>query len=256
MIQFTIQLAGIPITVCAQYPQTREFCKDYLKDGPSVFGISVTPQHIAHERRILTQRATVEGRKIDMVPDHVLETLAVYRQIAEHMIEHNVLLFHASAIAVDGQAYLFTAPSGTGKSTHTRLWRKLFGNRAIMIDDDKPLLKCTDKGVIVYGTPWNGKHHLGNNVSFPLKAVCLLHRDTQNRIKTISAWDAFPTLLKQSYHSEDENRTKIVLEMLDIVIAHAALYELGCNMQSDAARVAYEGMTRTNIFEDIGGIGL
>ena len=99
------------------------------------------------------------------------------------MISYDTILFHGSVIAVDGIGYLFTAKSGTGKSTHTRLWREYFGDRAAMVNDDKPLLKITDSSVIAYGTPYNGKHRLGTNISVPLKAICILTRAADNHIE-------------------------------------------------------------------------
>ena len=88
----------------------------------------------------------------------------IYRKIADALVDDGVILYHGSVIAVDGQGYLFTAKSGTGKSTHTALWRELFGERAVMVNDDKPLLRVKDDQVTVYGTPWNG-----NRLSDPVK---------------------------------------------------------------------------------------
>ena len=107
-------------------------------------------------------------------PDDYLETLAVCRKIAERMPEHNTFLFYGSCIAVDGAGYVFTAKSGTGKSTHTRLWRELLDNRATMVNDDKPLIRIADDDAIIYGTPWDGKHPLSHNIAVPLKAICIL----------------------------------------------------------------------------------
>lgn len=97
--------------------------------------------------------------------------------------------FTCSAVALDGQAYLFTAPSGTGKSTHTRLWREVFGERAVMVNDDKPLIQVREDAIYVCGTPWNGKHNLDSNQKVPIKGICLLERGTVNHIETISAAD-------------------------------------------------------------------
>jgi serine kinase of HPr protein (carbohydrate metabolism regulator) len=107
------------------------------------------------------------------------------------LMRYNGLRIHASAVEVDGKAYLFSANSGTGKSTHTRLWREVFGDRAVMVNDDKPFLRMTEGAVMVYGSPWNGKHGLGCNLSVPLKAVCILERGEENRIEKISAKQAF-----------------------------------------------------------------
>ena len=107
-------------------------------------------------------------------PDDYLETLAVCRRIAERMPEHDTFLFYGSCIAVDGAGYVFTAKSGTGKSTHTRLWREMLGVRAVMVNDDKPLIRIADDGSVIYDPPWDCNHHLSHNIAVPLKAICIL----------------------------------------------------------------------------------
>ena len=151
-------------------------------------------------------------------------------------------MFHGSAIAVDGVAYLFTAKSGTGKSTHTALWRQVFGERAVMINDDKPLLKLTPEGVLVCGTPWNGKHGLGCNKMVPLKAICILERAEQNAITPMDAADVLPMLMQQSFRTGTTGGTVLLFDILDKLTKRVQLYRLGCNMDPQAAIVAYEGM--------------
>ena len=172
----------------------------------------------------------------------IFETLAIYRKIAEKMPEYDTVLMHGSAVAVDGEAYLFTAPSSTGKSTHTRLWREVFGERAVMVNDDKPLVRIDPDGATVFGTPWNGKHRLGANIAVPLRAICLLERAEINRIGEISARGAYPTLLRQTYRPLDPGVFAKMLTLLDRLKTVVRFYRLGCNMELDAARIAYEGM--------------
>ncbi|WP_455057428.1 hypothetical protein [Jutongia sp.] len=184
---FTIQLAEKRIRIKPLYDMVREYCKEYIvsdicenteKAGSSEnvdktvipfadLIIQTSSEDIEYERKRSVREADQTGQEAEYT-DAYLETLAVYRKIAEWMPMHDTLLFHGSVIAVDGKAYLFTAKSGTGKSTHTRLWREYFGERAVMINDDKPLLKITQDGVYAYGTPWNGKHRLSTNISAPL----------------------------------------------------------------------------------------
>ncbi|MBR2555280.1 MAG: hypothetical protein IKE94_10500, partial [Aeriscardovia sp.] len=168
--------------------------------------------------------------------------LAVYRQIAEKMPAYDIVLCHGSAVAVDGQAYLFIAKSGTGKSTHTRLWRELLGERAVMVNDDKPLVHVTDAGAVVYGTPWDGKHHLSRNIDVPLKAVCILTRGAENRIEPVTPAEAFPMLMQQVYRPADPASLSKTLNLIEKLAASVSLWRLSCNMELDAARVAYEGM--------------
>lgn len=242
---FCVRLAGITIGVHAMYPETETFFRDYLTGGGfSSFDVSVTPRDLAFEQEQTELLCALEGREQKLHTGRYLETLAVCRGVSERMIDYDVLLFHGSAVAVDGEAYLFGAPSGTGKSTHARLWRRLFGQRAVMINDDKPFLKCAENEIIVYGNPWDGKHHLSANTSAPLKAVCILKQDAVNHIEAVSARGILPDLLMQCYRPDDPGRVEKSLELIGRICSHAQLYRLGCNTDPAAAAVAYEGMRK------------
>ncbi len=242
MTDFTVKLADIPVRIQAMSPAMRSFLRDYLCGEEAAFSIRMEEADLEKERALDAEYRAEEGLKPASWGREYLESLAIYRKLAERLTEREVLLFHGSAIAVDGEAYLFTAKSGTGKSTHTRLWRELFGERAVMVNDDKPLLRVGQAGVTVYGTPWNGKHHLGGNLSAPLKALCILQRDASNHIEPISAEDAFPMLLQQCYRPETGEGMVRTLDLLERLSRQVKLYRLGCNMEPEAARISYQGM--------------
>ena len=239
---FTIKIAGIPIAVSTIYSETKELCDSYRTKEQAVFSVSISEDDIELERRKSRQEALLEGMPVIQWKDEYLETLAVYRKIATDLLEYDRLLFHGSAIAVDGEGYLFTAKSGTGKSTHTRLWRKLFRDRAVMVNDDKPILKITKDRVFVCGTPWDGKHHLSSNIIVPLKAVCILNRDVENHIEAVSVQEAYPMLLQQSFRPPEAEKMMKTMNLVRQLAEKVKLYSLGCNMEPEAARVSYEGM--------------
>ena len=170
------KIAGKVIEINSIYSQVHDYCRDYLSDGNTDFSVTVSEDDIRAEREKSARENEFEGLPVKNYPDHYLEELAVYRKICEKMPDYGTILFHGSVIAVDGAGYLFTAKSGTGKSTHTRLWREYFGDRAVMVNDDKPLISIGEDGVTAHGTPYNGKHRLGSNISGPLKAICILTR--------------------------------------------------------------------------------
>ena len=242
MTEFTVKLAGVPVRIRAVYPQMKSFLRDYLTEEEPLFTVSTEQADIDRERVLGAENRAAEGLSPLDCSEPYLETLAVYRKLAERMTEQDVLLFHGSVLAVDGEAYLFTARSGTGKSTHARLWRQVFGERAVMINDDKPLLRIEEDRVLACGTPWNGKHHLGSNISAPLKALCILERDVSNHIEPITASDAFPMLVQQCYRPESGQGVLRVLQLLERLSKNVKLYRLGCNMEPEAARIAYQGM--------------
>lgn len=241
-VNFTVRLAEVPISISAIYHSTKDFCRDYLTGEEPVFSLEVTPGDIAYEREKSAREDDYEGIPIRHFSDSYLETLAVYRKIAEQMLDYGVLLFHGSVVAVDHKAYIFTAKSGTGKSTHTRLWRELLGERAVMVNDDKPLLRVGEGSVTAFGTPWDGKHHLSSNIAVPVQAICIMERGKENQIKEISARDAWPMLMQQSYRSGDPGKLAKTMDLLDQLAAKARLYRMACNMELSAAEMSYHKM--------------
>lgn len=239
---FCIKIADIVIRIEPMYGYIKEYCSEYITDEPEKFTVRTDSADIDAERERSAKEDITEGRPVMDFSDDYLETLAVYRKIAEKLISYGIMLFHGSVIAVDGTAYLFTAKSGTGKSTHTRLWREYFGERAVMVNDDKPLLKITENGVFACGTPWNGKHRLSTDTTVLLKAVCVLSRDKVNHIEKAEPKKLYPVLLQQTYRPSDRFLMVQTLSLLDKLIEKTELFSLGCNMDPDAVKVAFEGM--------------
>ena len=210
-----------------------------MTEKEPVAEINVSEKELNAEREILLSSDPTNSF---LSAPAYLETLTVQRKLTEALIDYDTILFHSSALAMDGQGYLFTALSGTGKSTHSRLWREYFGDRVTMINDDKPFIRIGETESRVYGSPWDGKHHLSTNISVPIKAICILERDTVNHIEPISADDAFAILYQQTYRSKDPAKLVKTIDLLTRMSSQVKLYRLGCNMEPDAARVSYEGM--------------
>ena len=240
----TYSLGGVNVEVGFLYRKAYDFCADYLTDAASEVRVVMMPEDIDRERAIMKKIAEIEGGSTEDITDENLEITAALRKIADELIKFDVFLMHGSAIAVDGFGYLFTARSGTGKSTHTRLWREMLGNRAVMINDDKPLIRISENGcATAYGTPWNGKHRLGNRSGIPLKAICILQRSKENSIRKISKTEAYPMLLQQIYRPESLDGLQLTLQMIDRM--QVDYWRLGCNMEPDAAETAYRAMSGT-----------
>ena len=160
-------------------------------------------------------------------------------------IEKGGFVIHASSIGYDGKAYLFSADSGTGKSTHVGNWMKYFGEDKVkIINDDKPAVKKKDGTFRVFGTPFSGKNNLNNDVSYPIKALCFIHRSKDNEIRRLTPEEAIPYLFRQTLRPSNKERTEKLLLLLDEFLKEVPVYSLGCNMDIDSARAAYEGMNR------------
>ena len=236
------KMADKVIEVTSIYERVHDYCKEYETDEQADFSVMTTAEDIVYEKQKTDSEYAYEGLPAPNFSDALLEETSVYRKIAEEMPDYDTIVFHGSVIAVGGQGFLFTAKSGTGKSTHTALWREYLGDKAIMVNDDKPMLKITDSGVIAYGTPYNGKHHLGCNMSVPLKAICIITRGEKNSIIRIDKAEAYAMLLQQVYRPQDPLQMAKTLKLVDKLAENVELYKLACNMDIEAAEVAYNGM--------------
>ena len=171
------------------------------------------------------------------------------------LLSFDGIMLHASAVVVEGKAYLFSADSGTGKSTHTALWMEKFGSDAFILNDDKPALRREANGWIAYGTPWSGKHDISRNVGVPVAGIALLQRGDENVISRCNDASVIGTLLRQVNKPKDPASRIKVLELIDMIIREIPIWRLSCNRELEAVEVAYSAMSNplgtTNEVSDI-----
>lgn len=171
------------------------------------------------------------------------EYLATGASFYRNLLNHDGMLLHSSAVVVDGFAYLFSANSGTGKSTHTGLWLKQFGDAAYILNDDKPALRRVDGVWYAYGTPWSGKHNISSNVGVPVGGIAILERGNENQIQRCSGEDVVYSLFLQVNRPRDAHYRIKLLDLLDKLMTQVPVWKLRCNMEPEAAVVAYEAMS-------------
>ncbi len=239
MDAFVMEIAGFAVSVEPLFETTRLYCREYLVDREPEYDVAVSREDLVREQVLLDLEADEEGLKRRKFTEPFLERSVIQRRVAEALAERKVLLMHGSTVAVDGQAYLFTAACGTGKSTHTRLWREVFGERAVMVNDDKPFLRFEDDGVFAYGSPWSGKHGLANNVRFPLMGICVLRRGQVNEIHRAVHEDLNVMLRHQCFVPEGDS---VIPELVEALGRRVALWEMACTKDPEAALVAYGAM--------------
>ena len=238
---FHMQVAGIVFRVTCQYASTLRHCRDYLTEEKEAEAIYITPEDIEGERRRLLSKKN-PGEALEASTPEALERLQLCRRIAELLPKYDRVLFHGSSLAVDGRGVLFTAKSGTGKSTHTRFWREEFGSRVRMVNDDKPFLHIGEDAVTVYGTPWRGKHSLGENISAPLEAIYFVNRGVDNRVEPMTPRELYPLLLQQTYTPENPEAMVRSLALVDWLSRNVKLLKLYCNLDPQAAHVALDAL--------------
>ena len=241
-----MKIAGHTAFVTSLFESTPQYFKPYLTDEPPEFSVTVSREDIAFEQADLLEEAHRDGFKPRVFTDPFLERAAIQRAFAEFLFDFDTLLLHGSALAVDGQGYLFTAHSGTGKSTHTRYWRQVFGERAVMVNDDKPFAQLTENGAVLHGSPWSGKHGLDANIAVPFGGICLLERGAENSSARISPEEILPMVQKQCYRPLDGEKEAAFLALTKRLAATVPAWRMACTKAPAAAQIAYAAMHKSS----------
>ncbi len=164
-------------------------------------------------------------------------------QFYRQLLLHGGMLVHASAVVKDGYAYLFSAPCGTGKSTHTKLWQTVFGEEVQILNDDKPAIRREDGRWYAYGTPWSGKTAKNLNIRVPLGGICMLRRGQTNEIAPFGGVMAVHDILEQTARPALANGRGILLDLLGDLIEQVPVWRMQCNMEPEAAMVSHTAMS-------------
>lgn len=151
---------------------------------------------------------------------------------------HEGIVLHSSCLLSQGSAMAFSAPSGTGKSTHTGLWRKYFTD-VTMMNDDSPAVRKREQGMIAYGTPWSGKTEINHNLSAPLKAIVFLEQAKENRLQRLSNREISFRLLRELARPVFPELLQQNLNFLEQMIGAVPAYLLQCTISEEAARLSH-----------------
>lgn len=245
-MELAIDVAGHVVGVRTDSGYVYGLCRRYMTSAAVERTFEVTAADIARERvEVERMNANVaDSRRRASLGPGSLEWMALHRQVSDYLLGFGIMLFHGSCVAVDGRCYMFVAPSGTGKSTHTALWMQRFGDRALMVNGDKPFVRVTSGGVTAYGSPWDGKEHLSANVGLPLHAVAIIHRGRENHIEPVARDMRMRELARAAYVPDSvESRLEAVV-LMDELLAQVDLYSLTCNMEPEAVDCSYAMMSR------------
>ena len=155
---------------------------------------------------------------------------------------YDTMMVHASVIAHEGRGYMFLGRSGTGKSTHSRLWLNHIPDTELL-NDDNPVIRVFDSKALVYGTPWSGKTPCYKNMQVPLKAVVRLSQAPYNKIARLAPLQAFASLMPACSCKRWDNEAMSSLhKSVEKTITIVPCYHLECLPDEDAARVCYNAV--------------
>ena len=159
------------------------------------------------------------------------------------LLKFNGFYLHASAVEMEGKAYLFSGPCGMGKSTHTRLWQQVFGESAQVFNDDKPALRRINDRWYAYGTPWCGKDGINQNKKVPLAGICFLRRGSENTIRRLPPFEATTYIISQTMRKfKDAEKLDLLLSHVDKLVSEIPVYELFNKPEPEAAKLSFETM--------------
>ena len=233
------RIADFNIDIIYSYDNNDIFLADYLcaDANEADFAVRITEQDIDFEAN-----NAVKTEHVLRFSRGYLERLAILRKICAAVLSRGAFLIHGALIAYEGRGYLFCASSGTGKTTHVLLWQKPFGaDNVTIVNGDKPLIRFCDGRPYAYGTPWCGKEGYNKNTRIPLDAVCFIERNAENSICKIDETTALQRILSQIMVTDSADLAA-QLDLVGRLIETVPAYELMCNTDAEAARIAYEGM--------------
>ena len=234
---FTIKIADITVRIENRYEYVLRLCKNYIIEDIEVPDMAVS----VYEDEIRNEMAIAEPE----VSPAYAEGVCTYRNICKQLpTKFDSYLFHSAVIEYEGKGYAFAARSGTGKSTHIALWRKHFGEGVHIVNGDKPIMRFVDGELRAYGTPWCGKEGLENNTSVALAGICFLERAQTNSIRRIAPDEAVMRMFQQILTPDDLASVDALFPLLDRTLTQIPCYVLGCNISTEAADVAYRGMSK------------
>ncbi len=205
------------------------FFKGYETEEQAEYDINITKEMVDEAEEF----GSVSMRQI----------LLVLKYVSRYLLENKSgILFHSSAIDVGGKGVLFTALSGTGKSTHARHWVNVFGDEVSYVNDDKPFARLEGEKFFVYGSPWNGKHRLSNNKKVEIKAICFLKRGEVDRVEPITPNEAIKLFFLQTIVPEEVDLKLKLFAILDKMMRNVKLYTIYCTNSDESAKIIRKGI--------------
>lgn len=233
MCSFNVKLFDVVIQIDANFIESRTFFEKFLTEETCEVMIQVDFSEIqaVHE-------------KIKSFDLRMCERAILKYKIDKIAVDYNAFPIHASALMYKNNAYIFTALSGVGKSTHAKLWREAFGKDVIMINDDRPYLKVTDKGVFAYSHPQAGKHNIYTNTMCKVLMIGKIVRDNSNFVKEMSKPEFFPFFVQQTFTMDDYKTTKKIIGLIKKALTYVQVCEVHCNMDPDAAYNIYKQVNK------------
>lgn len=231
---FNIGVAGLNVCIRNRFDDAESLCRDYIvsPDRTPDITVEVTEEELRRE---------MDKNPELFFGDGYGEVICIYEKLSCALPAFDAFVMHSSVLSVDGNAYCFAAQSGVGKSTHTRFWKELLGDRVTVINGDKPIYRFMDGKLMAFGTPWCGKENWQTNTCAPLKALCLLERGEENTIRPVDGFELLGELTRH-FHLPGDGQVDMLklMELIDRTLETVPVYRLTCRKDISAAKTASE----------------
>ena len=227
-------MAGLTVQMNAKHPFSKDFCKDYLVPAQTA-DITAT----ADDNQIAADMTSLNADA------GYAESISLYRSIAEKLPDFSRFVIHGASVTFDNKGIVFIAPSGTGKSTHIKLWRKVFKSRVDIINGDKPIIDLSGQTPKIWSSPYAGKENWQKNVCAPLYAVVLLRRAKSDRINKEQPSKYLSEVISQIYKPKQSGGFAKTVAAADKMFKTVPFYILECTPTDNAVKVAHDGLFPT-----------
>lgn len=242
---FKAKIVDLVVGIHAQFSYIKEYMRDYVvEEYEAEFEVFSTLEEIEIHRQKSNRNRSDEFEEVFVIFDKICKILPKY----------NRFLMHGAVISYEQNGYVFTAPSGVGKTTHIHLWKDFLGEKVTIMNGDKTFFQVREDGIYVYGSPLAGKEGWNTNTCEKLKGICFLSQGNENVIKKISKEASLPLFIRQIYRPNDVEMAGKVLELLNCVIEEIPLYSMKCDISEDALQTSFEAMTGLDYRREIGEI--
>ena len=236
MTEYPVMLGGIPLEIPLRYEECIQSLEQFHTDAAPVARMELIPQeHLEKERPYYT-----EG-----MADWLLECNELPFAASNALLPYGRCLFHGVAFVWQGQAWIWTAPPGIGKTTQYILWKLRYGDEVKILNGDKPLLECrADGSVWVHPSPWRGKENIGRMESAPLGGIICLAQRPENRIELLSPRRAAAMVYRQFlYWPENEDIVDRVCAMAEQILRRTPVWFLPNRGDDASAQLTHDTIT-------------
>jgi hypothetical protein len=232
-VNFCIEIADLTVRLCGRYYQTSAFCNGYISEAEEPDAVlTVTAEQIEKEYARIEKKESRE----------VCERFLFLKAIIDMLPDYGKMVFHGATVKAFDKGYIFTAPSGTGKSTHVSLLKKHFGEEITIVNGDKPIVGLKNGVATVFPSPWCGKEGWQTKIEVPLGGIVLLKRGRENSVKRIEPADYFKELFYQVFKPSDNEKLVKIIEIMNEISSSVPFYLLECDMSKEAAEASFEIM--------------